>query len=341
MRNSVTRLIISGIIVILLITGCDNSGKENYDEFGNTVSNISNGGKFCEGTDEIFFWAGNSIIFTMDKDTLEISTLCSRPECKHALYDIYCSSGRFVKNIQYYNNKLHYMDISFQGYYEKEGESCREILHTGDRNLNGSALIYNGNIYYTKANTSFSDNDMYLQDIYYRDVKGGKEKKIVCEEHIRDIIPQKELIYVLTEEYILYTVDFDGNKRALSNKKITQVIPGKNEIYYIVQGEGLFSADTDGTNEILLCEEADIFAMNDEYFYISSDGIDKSGFYVMKKGEAPVKISDEKVKAYTFSTFDKIMLTGYSFENDAVYIMNKDGSDFREMSLPQMLESYE
>lgn len=341
MRNSVIKQIMFSMAVALFITGCGNTKKEKYDGFGNTISNIANSASACEGTDKIFFSAGNNIIFTMDKETLEINTLCDRPECRHILNDFYCSSARFVKNMQCYNDMLYYADIPFQGYYKNDGETCNEIIHTGDRNLNGDALLYDGKIYYTKSDTSFSDNDRYVQDIYYRDVQGKKETKIVCGEHIMNMVPQKELIYVLTDEYILYSVDYDGNKKTLNNKKVSQIIPEENEIYYIVQGEGLFRADRNGTNEKMLCEEADSFSMNDEYFYINIDGLEKSGFYIMKKGESQVEISEDLMRVYTFSDFDKVMATNISEKKDSIYIMNKDGSDFKEIPLPQMQEDYD
>ena len=336
-KGSKCKHIIIIMFVILSVTGCQNDiGKLNG--YGNSISNL-NIGKFvaCEGNGKIRV-DYKSLIYDIDKETESVELICKDASCTHQLDNVNCPSGKFISNLQYYNGKYYYADLSFGGCFEMDKDKIRQIVHIGEIGNNGIPIIYNNRIYYRNK----TDETNY--NIVYKEVSNMKKTEIPVGEHIDTFYPYENKIYFTTMENRLYVIDDDGrNRKLLTKDKVSDFIPDGEDLYYVrCDGtqKGLYKMKADGTDAKIIFGETECFSLGKEYIYAAVDSFSEKGTYIARRdGTEHKKISEKKMIVGTFDNWNRV-IAGYITENqdEGLVVMDEDGKNIRKLEFPETVK---
>lgn len=285
------------IITLFILTSCakkDMTGvaisQGGYSIFNNTVYYVEN----------------SSILKYIDANTGKTGVLCSKPNCKHELYDekenpdptcnavakqdVTIGSSIIIDDILYYTASKAMNLLIFK--YDYKNDKCEMVAEIEKLNPNYDIIYLNGNLYFNCISWAFEDGGI-------DDGLGWKTgESIVCKYNIKD-----RSIELLFKDMNLY---------------INTIYPGNNDLYACCFE--LFSSNRTKQHITYIYDEKKCKKVSDLGYYYFDD----NNGYINPPLQNAVS---NKIMKYNFKTQDEEELcTGWVYYSYLHYLIYSDDS---------------
>ena len=305
-------------------------------QYGNMQKNVPPG-DFMSYGDEIVFMGDKFFLYTIDKETGEVSTFCKDAACQHNTAK--CASSGVVSNLEQYNGKLYAQGSGGRILELKDGR-FEEIIRGDIYNF----WHANGKLYAVSRDNSLIEFE-----------NGSNTPRIIVDEYV-------DYWNVVFDNY-LYSCSSSGIKRVdlsaqnpqpeVIVQNASSMIDGEHIYYMDDKTFILYRCNMDGSETEQLTEQPVLPAsinFDEEYLYfrlftnLEMDGEDSHDVYRLRKDnpEQMEKIAEFSYYAYTIYTvpdYDKIfVITFEKHEQGAkheIYAVAKDGSSVELLEVPE------
>lgn len=290
------------IITLFILTSC---AKKDI-----TGVAISQGG-YSIFKNTVYYVENSSVLKYIDANTGKIGVLCSKPDCKHELYDekenpdptcnavakqeVTIGSSIIIDDILYYTASKAMNLLIFE--YDYKNDKCEMVAEIEKLNPNYDIIYLNGNLYFNCISWVFEDDGM-------DDGLGWKTgESIVCKYNIKD-----RSIELLFKDMNLY---------------INTIYPGNNDLYACCFE--LFSGNRTKQHITYIYDEKKCKKVSDLGYYYFDDN---NGYInpPLQNAVSDEQISNKIIK-YNFKTRDdEELCTGWVYYSYSHYLIYSDDS---------------
>ena len=273
-------LLLSIFLLTAVFVGCSKPSQTTEGKFTDSqeylIDPVENA-HMCESPDS-FYYACNSFIYVIDKDTHKAAVLCNKPDCLHeneynpGSCHAYISSAE--EELLYYDGSLytqgqeersdmdgnrHWYDQIFR--VTIDGSNRELVYETSDMRI-FSLRTHRGYIYFTAA--KYIENEGASSDrvhLYRLPVSGGKPKQL----KIKYFDKQRDVSKAYSEGYEVLRMHYFGDYLYI---RVNGRIAGKT-VDSIVR-VNLKTLKTEDIGKSLSIEKYDFTVIGDKVYYVSN-----------------------------------------------------------------------
>lgn len=290
------------ILMLFMLTGCSNSKVENLN--GNTTGNIIENYTISYSPGWLYF-----------NDEIEGKEVFSRVSEDGLTYEVLNDSVAYYVNI--IEDWIYYIDEKDDFIYKMklDGTKRQAVIEEVAKSMH----IYNGEIYYSGVHKE-------EEGIYKANLKGAKIKQLRASGNLKSVYGDR--IYFF-DDGIFMSMDLKGlNDITILNDYVNIAEIRNGWIYYGYTNSsalgGLNRCRLDGSeDEVLITEQADLFAVTNDYYYYRNTGY-SSEISRMPVGEYSVYndswwAENEHIIGDTYLPGTPVLIGDYIYFSDVFY----------------------